>query len=93
MLVCTFNKEKTLVGAFSLITNLRMEIFEARISTVFDVLRPPGLHQHLQLLHHGLARPAQRQPPHPAATALEPASYEHAQLAPQLGHVATLAWW
>ena len=27
--VATFNQEKALVGAFSVITNLRMELFEA----------------------------------------------------------------
>ena len=31
--VAAFNQEKTLVGAFSVITNLRMELFEALIST------------------------------------------------------------
>ena len=29
--VATFNQEKALVGAFSVITNLRMELFEALI--------------------------------------------------------------
>ena len=28
--VAAFNQEKALVGAFSVITNLRMELFEAR---------------------------------------------------------------
>ena len=32
--VAAFNQEKALVGAFSVITNLRMEIFEALISTL-----------------------------------------------------------
>ena len=31
--VATFNQEKALVGAFSVITNLRMELFEALISS------------------------------------------------------------
>ena len=31
--VAAFNQEKALVGAFSVITNLRMELFEALIST------------------------------------------------------------
>ena len=30
--VATFNQEKALVGAFSVITNLRMELFEALVS-------------------------------------------------------------
>ena len=30
--VATFNQEKALVGAFSVITNLRMELFEALLS-------------------------------------------------------------
>ena len=29
--VASFNQEKALVGAFSVITNLRMELFEARV--------------------------------------------------------------
>ena len=32
--VATFNQEKALVGAFSVITNLRMELFEALVGTV-----------------------------------------------------------
>ena len=32
--VAAFNQEKALVGAFSVITNLRMELFEALILTV-----------------------------------------------------------
>ena len=36
--VAAFNQEKALVGAFSVITNLRMELFEALIPT----LRWPG---------------------------------------------------
>ena len=31
--VAAFNQEKALVGAFSVITNLRMELFEALITT------------------------------------------------------------
>ena len=33
--VATFNQEKALVGAFSVITNLRMELFEALVHTVY----------------------------------------------------------
>ena len=32
MVVAAFNQEKALVGAFSVITNLRMDLFEALIS-------------------------------------------------------------
>ena len=31
--VAAFNQEKALVGAFSVITNLRMELFEAQVTT------------------------------------------------------------
>ena len=31
--VAAFNQEKTIVGAFSVITNLRMKIFEALLQT------------------------------------------------------------
>ena len=36
--VATFNQEKALVGDFSVITNLRMELFEALVDTVAGVL-------------------------------------------------------
>ena len=32
--VAAFNQEKALVGAFSVITNLRMELFEALLTTL-----------------------------------------------------------
>ena len=35
--VAAFNQEKALVGAFSVITNLRMELFEALIRTGSNV--------------------------------------------------------
>ena len=40
----TFNQEKALVGAFSVITNLRMELFEALAATVSgaDVVTEEG---------------------------------------------------
>ena len=37
--VAAFNQEKALVGAFSVITNLRMELFEA--------LAQPNTHSHM----------------------------------------------
>ena len=33
--VAAFNQEKALVGAFSVITNLRMELFEARVQALY----------------------------------------------------------
>ena len=44
--VAAFTKEKALVGAFSVITNLRMELFEAlepRRSTVAHLRAPHGV--------------------------------------------------
>ena len=38
-----FNQEKALVGAFSVITNLWMELFEALLVTVHRDLHPPAL--------------------------------------------------
>ena len=37
--VAAFNQEKALVGAFSVITNLRMELFEALVDTTPEVVR------------------------------------------------------
>ena len=34
--VAAFNQEKALVGAFSVITNLRMELFQALLATLSD---------------------------------------------------------
>ena len=34
MIVAAFNQEKALVGAFSVITNLRMELFQALVAGV-----------------------------------------------------------
>ena len=38
--VAAFNQEKALVGAFSVITNFRMELFEALVPTAGHVLAP-----------------------------------------------------
>ena len=40
--VAVFNQEKALVGAFSVITNLRMEFFEAIVCTKVRVLQDHG---------------------------------------------------
>ena len=37
--VAAFNQEKALVGAFSVITNLRMDLFEALVLTVHSCVR------------------------------------------------------
>ena len=37
--VAAFNQEKALVGAFSVITNLRMELFEALLGTHQQAIR------------------------------------------------------
>ena len=42
--VAAFNQEKALVGAFSVITNLRMELFEALVTSLtMTVTDSPGL--------------------------------------------------
>ena len=38
--VAAFNQEKALVGAFSVITNLRMELFEALVGVVARIFSP-----------------------------------------------------
>ena len=72
--VAALNQEKALVGAFSVITNLRMELFEALMSILqvlggdLPALHPLpqlGLHldphlRRLARLHHRLPRPAVR---------------------------------
>ena len=39
--VATFNQEKALIGAFSVMTNLRMELFEALCVAGYWLPRPP----------------------------------------------------
>ena len=41
--VAAFNQEKALVGAFSVITNLRMELFEALVDTLSSYSTPCDL--------------------------------------------------
>ena len=38
--VGAFNQEEALVGAFSVITNLRMDLFQALVSILFPLLLP-----------------------------------------------------
>ena len=40
-LVGAFNQEKALVGAFSVIMNLRMELFQALVDTMFQHATSP----------------------------------------------------
>ena len=47
-LVGTFNQEKALVGAFSVITNLQMELFEALVETIDS---EAGLRIHRDIFH------------------------------------------
>ena len=54
--VAAFNQEKALVGAFSVITNLRMELFEALLSTVQLQHRAPARHG-AAAADHELPRP------------------------------------
>ena len=46
--VATFNQEKALVGAFSVITNLRMELFEALVA-ILTLQATPA--RHLLVMH------------------------------------------
>ena len=41
--VAAFNQEKALVGAFSVITNLRMELFEALVEMFTETTPPRAL--------------------------------------------------
>ena len=47
--VAAFNQEKALVGAFSVITNLRMELFEALLPGHRDRARVDEVHHEAQL--------------------------------------------
>ena len=58
--VAAFNQEKALVGAFSVITNLRMELFEALEDTGDSGHLEPG-HQRGVAAHHVQLRAG----PHP----------------------------
>ena len=47
--VAALNQEKALVGAFSVITNLRMELFEALGETGQAVQPPPRRNNHIDI--------------------------------------------
>ena len=46
--VAAFNQEKALVGAFSVITNLRMQLFEALMLGVQENLKLLNFHQNVE---------------------------------------------
>ena len=56
--VAAFNQEKALVGAFSVITNLRMELFEALVETelagiFLEAVSPAAARHNAMLQCHG----------------------------------------
>ena len=63
--VAAFNQEKALVGAFSVITNLRMELFEALIAAASWGIIYSGYSLQLSeqildtIAHYSLAHPSQ----------------------------------
>ena len=73
--VAAFNQEKALVEALSMITNLRMELFEALLSI-------HTYHPYASLAHH----PGQPQEEHRAPD-VEEASQENALHPPKLDHL------
>ena len=77
--VAAFNQEKALVGAFSVITNLRMELFEALVATpdTAPLQSSVGLNYTFYLilrsLHHSLSqRPPMSSSPHVSPALLCP---------------------
>ena len=48
--VATLNQEKALVGAFSVITNLRMQLFEALVSSPLTCDLPGGVLESADIL-------------------------------------------
>ena len=51
--VAAFNQEKALVGAFSVITNLRMELFEALTSIIIIIMIIMGQRDMARAGHQG----------------------------------------
>ena len=49
VVVAAFNQEKALIGAFSVITNLRMELFQALINTPLLLLTPDPAVKYLNI--------------------------------------------
>ena len=52
--VAAFNQEKALVGAFSVLTNLRMELFQALVPSLTRASHRPGVDTVQTNLHMGL---------------------------------------
>ena len=67
--VAAFNQEKALVGAFSVITNLRMELFEALVKTqtrpsdVCSAESGAGITRHVAIIGRGGASYSAQLPP------------------------------
>ena len=84
--VAAFNQEKALVGAFSVITNLRMELFEALMVTVPHLADVP-----LDLLRlgvpHGVVE-ARQPDPEPVEAVVRAVDGEHGRPGVGLGHAA-----
>ena len=70
--VAAFNQEKALVGAFSVITNLRMELFQALLTLAHAARRASAAHSTLRL------QPA----PSTAAASSHPARTQHTPTQP-----------
>ena len=53
--VAAFNQEKALVGAFSVLTNRRMELFQALVITHHPgpSSGPGPVHEAMEMSHHG----------------------------------------
>ena len=51
--VAAFNQEKALVGAFSVITNLRIKLFEALVVTEPELRKYPSHHHGAAIIQYG----------------------------------------
>ena len=51
--VAVFNQEKALVGAFSVITNLRIKLFEALVVTEPELRKYPSHHHGAVIIQYG----------------------------------------
>ena len=51
--VAAFNREKALVGAFSVITNLRIKLFEALVVTEPELRKYPSHHHGAAIIQYG----------------------------------------
>ena len=51
--VAAFNQEEALVGAFSVITNLRIKLFEALVVTEPELRKYPSHHHEAAIIQYG----------------------------------------